>query len=254
MERSTVNPASSAISAHRGGSELFQPETIEAYASSLETGAEYIELDIRRTADRKLVVYHDACAPEHSPLATTTYDSLCKLVGYRVPRVGDILRLIAGKALGHLDVKEIGYEHEIVELALATLGKDNFIITSLDDTSIATIRRGFPDVAAALSLGRDLRTVPRSAWIETRISELFPMRRIHACGANWAALNQRLARAGALSHCHHNGIKAMVWTANNDKDIAHWLGDRRVRVLVTDRPSHAVSMRTSLLRRSEARD
>ncbi len=43
-----------AISAHgpRSG-------TIEAYAMALETGAEYVEFDIRRTADGELAAYHD---------------------------------------------------------------------------------------------------------------------------------------------------------------------------------------------------
>jgi glycerophosphoryl diester phosphodiesterase len=33
--------------------------TIEAYARALETGAEYVEFDIRRTADGELAAFHD---------------------------------------------------------------------------------------------------------------------------------------------------------------------------------------------------
>jgi glycerophosphoryl diester phosphodiesterase len=34
--------------------------TIEAYADALETGAEYVEFDIRWTADGELAAFHDA--------------------------------------------------------------------------------------------------------------------------------------------------------------------------------------------------
>ncbi len=43
-----------AISAHGP-----QAGTIEAYASAVETGAEYVEFDIRRTADGELAAFHD---------------------------------------------------------------------------------------------------------------------------------------------------------------------------------------------------
>lgn len=45
-----------AVSAHgpRAG-------TLDAYARALETGAEYVEFDIRRTADGELAAFHDAC-------------------------------------------------------------------------------------------------------------------------------------------------------------------------------------------------
>jgi glycerophosphoryl diester phosphodiesterase len=249
-----ISGCSVAISAHRGGCEGSQAETIEAYASSLRTGAEYVEFDTRRTADGELVVYHDAYTPQANALASITYKRLRELAGYEVPRVVDVMQLIAGKAMGHLDLKETGYEHELVELALGILGKGTFIVTSLEDSSIAAIRADFSDVAAALSLGRKLRTMPASTWIKTRANELFPMGRIRACGADWAALNQRFARVGVLSQCHRSGIKAMIWTANSDKDIAYWLADPRVSVLVTDRPGHAVSMRAALKTQTTARD
>jgi glycerophosphoryl diester phosphodiesterase len=248
-----MNFSTVAISAHRGGFESSQAETIEAYVSSLGTGAEYVEFDIRRTGDGELVVYHDAHI-DQTTLAATTHERLCELAGYEVPKVATVMQLIAGKAMGHVDLKETGYEHEIVDLALTILGDANFIVTSLEDSSITAIRERFPGVSAALSLGRELRAIPPSTLIKTRRSELFPMRRIRSCGANWAALNQRLALAGVLAKCHRAGVSAMIWTANSDKDIARWLADPRVSVLVTDRPRHAVSMRTSLQIEIAARD
>jgi glycerophosphoryl diester phosphodiesterase family protein len=82
-----------AISAHapRAG-------TIEAYARALETGAEYVEFDIRRTADGELAAFHDARTRQGEALAAISYARLCQLAGYEVPRVADVMALIAGKA------------------------------------------------------------------------------------------------------------------------------------------------------------
>jgi glycerophosphoryl diester phosphodiesterase len=235
-----------AISAHKGGSENGQSATLEAYAHAADTGAEYVEFDIRSTGDGELVVHHDSHTCQGDAVAAVSYARICALAGFEVPRVADVMRLIAGKAIGHLDLKAIGGEEEVVGTALDILGPGNFVVTSLEDESVAAIRARFPDVSVALSLGRDLRTVPRLKWAQIRLSELFPMRRIRACGADWAAVNRQLAAAGVLAQCYRNGITTMIWTVNEDKELMRWLEDSRVAVLITDRPAHAVALRAAL--------
>ena len=220
--------------------------TIEAYADALETGAEYVEFDIRRTADGELAAFHDARTSQGDPLAAISYARLCALAGYPVPRVAEVMATIAGKATGHLDLKDIGGEEQIVELALDILGPGNFVVTTLEDQSVAAIKARFPAVPAALSLGRDLDEVPRSRRAATRLSELFPMRRVRACRADWVAVHRRLAAAGVLAQCQRAGIKAMVWTVDEDTEIRRWLADRRVTVLITNRPADAVALRASM--------
>jgi len=236
-----------AVSAHRGGSEHAAAATSEAYKEAAGAGAEYAEFDIRKTRDDVLVVYHDQHAGEAGPLVKDLpYEQLCDLLGYTVPRVEDVMQLLAGKVIGHLDLKETGYEAEIINLALDTFGPGNFVATSLEDTSILSIKQGFPEVAAALSLGRDLAEIPRARWASVRYSELFPMRRIRACRADWVAVNHRLARLGVLRSCGRNGIGAMVWTVDADDLIDRFLPDERVDVLITNRPEHAVRRRAEL--------
>ena len=48
------------IIGHRGASASHPENTIEAFRAAAEQGAHGIELDVRRTADDVLVVYHDA--------------------------------------------------------------------------------------------------------------------------------------------------------------------------------------------------
>ena len=222
---------------------------MEAYQSSLETGAEYVEFDIRRTADDQLVIYHDdhvTESPQKTPLRRLSHAELSTLAGYAVPRVTDVMELIAGRAIGHLDLKDIGGEDEIIKLALEVLGPDNVVATTLEDVSVARIKELFPQVRTALSLGRELPAAPTAQRIRTRMSELFPLRRIRACGADWVAVHHRLARRTVLQICARHGIGAMVWTVNDAAGIDRFLSDPRVSVLITDRPGFAARRRAAL--------
>jgi glycerophosphoryl diester phosphodiesterase len=235
-----------AISAHRGGGEDACAGTYEAYASAVAAGADYAEFDIRRTADGELAVYHDAHVGEHTAVGQLSYARLCRAAGYEVPRAADVMRLIAGRARGHLDLKETGAEDAVIEQALEFLGPGNFVVTTLEDASVHAIKTRFPAVAAGLSLGRDLRGLPRLARPLARRGEVFPLRRIRACGADWVAMHHGLARAGVLRRCRGSHVKTMIWTVNSDAEIARWLADPRVDVLVTDRPRCAIASREKL--------
>lgn len=232
-----------AVSAHKGGSEDAPPATWEAYETALTTGAEYVEFDIRRTRDGDLVVFHDPWIAGR-PVAGLTYEELCGAAGHRVPLVREVMRLIAGRAIGHLDLKEIGDEDEVIRLALDVLGPGNFVATTLEDSSIGRIKKSFPEVTTALSLGRDLREIRRVMRLPARLREVYPLGRMRACGADWLAVHRRLARANVLRLCGRFGIPAMVWTVNGEPQLRRFLADPRVTVLITDRPRYALSLRT----------
>ena len=238
------------ISAHRGGSEQARAATYEAYEHALTSGAEYAEFDIRRTADGALVVYHDPRLGENGPLLSgLSYAELCDQAGYPVPRVPDVMAMLAGRLLGHLDLKDIGYEAEVIQLALQHFGPDGFVATTMEDVSVATIKDKFPNVLTALSLGRDSAEIPAWKLAQVRQSELFPMRRIRECGADWVAANYQLARRGVTERCRKNGIGVMVWTVDRDDLIDQFLADSRVNVLITNRPAFAVQRRAQFLGR-----
>jgi glycerophosphoryl diester phosphodiesterase len=240
------------VSAHRGGSEHARPATYDAYEDAVTTGAEYAEFDIRRTGDGELVVYHDphAGGPGGTPrrVADLTYAGLCAAAGYRVPRAGDVMALLARHGLaGHLDLKEAGYEADVIALAMASFGDPGrFVATTLEDGSVRAIKTTFPQVKAALSLGRDLREVAARRWLGVRAGELAPLRRIRRCGADWVAVNYQLARLGVIRACHGAGVGVMVWTVDGDAHVDEFLGDGRVAVLITNRPRFAVGRRALL--------
>lgn len=98
-----------------------------------------------------------------------------------------------------------------------------------------------------MSLGRDLHDVPRRQWARIRHSELFPIRRLRNCAADWAAVDFKLARFGVIGACRRNSIGIMVWTVDSDMLIDRFLKDQRIEVLITNRPHYAVRRRRDLV-------
>jgi glycerophosphoryl diester phosphodiesterase len=218
------------------------------YRDALAAQADYVEFDIRRTADAELVTFHDARTRQGRLVSQVGYGQLCDLVGREVPKVADVLALIRGRARAHLDLKETGAEGLLVRLALDILGPGEFIITSPEDASVAAIRRRFPaaaevPVALTLSAGRLAPGPAGTGALRTRLSELRPWSRLRACGADWVAVDHRLALAGIVRQCRRRHLKVMVWTVNNDLELRYWLSRPGVDVLVTDRPARAVALR-----------
>jgi glycerophosphoryl diester phosphodiesterase len=232
------------ISAHDGGAEQARRGTWEAYEHAVTTGAELAELDIRRAGDGSLVVHHDAALPGGPAIAGLSYPDLCAAAGYRVPLAGEVLALLSRHGLAaHLDLKETGYEADVAKLAVAALGEDNVIATTLEDTSVSALKTSFPQMVCALSLGRDLHEVPPRQWARVRASELAPLRRVRRCRADWVAVNWKLARLGVLRACHRAGVGVMVWTVDGDAQLDAFLRDERVSVVITNRPGHAARLR-----------
>ena len=243
---SEVPGGTAAISAHRGGREAARPGTLEAYRHALAAGAEYAEFDVRRTLDGRFVSFHGARAPR-APWAGAvprlSYGRLCELAGYRVPLAVEIMELLAGRALGHLDLKETADGAAIMEQALGTLGPSGFVVTTGAAPVAAAIKRHFPMVAVALTVGGDMAQTARFTWQRVRAPGLTRLDAVVACQAGWAAVHHRTARASLLEECRRQGIKTMVWTVNQPRALARWLSDPRVDVVVTDRPARAAALR-----------
>jgi glycerophosphoryl diester phosphodiesterase len=242
----TSNPVQ--ISAHAGLRVHAETGGMQACRDALTAKADYVEFDIRRTADAELVTFHDSRTRQGRVISQLGYAQLCDLAGYEVPKVADVLAVIKGRARAHLDLKETGDEEQLVRLALDVLGAGEFIITSPDDASVAVIRSRFPaaaDVPVALTLraGGLMPGPGRKGTPRALLSELRPWSRLRACDADWVAVDHRLALAGVVRQCRRRHLKVMVWTVNSDWELRYWLSRQRIDVLVTDRPARAVALR-----------
>jgi len=209
-------------------------------------GVEYVEFDIRRSADGLFVVHHDERIGRSGPrIAELNHAELCAGAGYEVPTMVNVLALLAPCSIAHLDIKDTGHEVDAVKIALDAVGPDAFVASTAGDHSIAAIRALEPKVQTALSLGQRLRghTRPRA---RPRPREDCSIRRMVHSGCRWVIINHLLVTGGLLRNCTARGIGVMVWTVNDPRRVRKYLTDNRIDVVITDRPELALSIRAAL--------
>ncbi|MFC7660672.1 glycerophosphodiester phosphodiesterase [Pseudonocardia benzenivorans] len=151
------DPCRPAISAHRGGVESGRAQTSDAFAAAIRFGVEYVELDVRRCADGRLVTHHDERVTGGGPrISEVSYPELVAVAGFEVPLLRDVLRLVTPHAIAQLDLK-VPDAADVVGEALGVCGPEQLMISSVTETTLAEVRAIEPKVATVLSLGQRIR-------------------------------------------------------------------------------------------------
>jgi glycerophosphoryl diester phosphodiesterase len=232
------------ISAHQGGRVMEGVSAADRYRQAIALGVDYVEFDVRRTRDGMTVIHHDDWTKSGRVFRDFAYSDLTDELGSEALTLDELLDVAAGHVGLHLDLKEPGYEAEIVKVMLDRCPIEEFVITSGVE-EIRTIKEGFPQVRAGLSIGDDLTSVAPWLRVRHRLSELFPRRRIERSRADFIAVHQDLAVLSALRYCDRHGVPAWVWTVDDERSIARFLADRRVTTLITNRPDIALRLRSA---------
>ena len=118
------------VTVHRGAWYLAPENTLAAYQAALDLGADGLEIDVRRTGDHRLVLFHDHAIDrllDGVGLLEDMYYEELMLYPFRedqpgperrhfVPTLGQGLKLLrARRGFAHLDVKSAGIDQAIVE-------------------------------------------------------------------------------------------------------------------------------------------
>jgi glycerophosphoryl diester phosphodiesterase len=230
------------ISAHRGACGVEGLPAAESFRRAIALGVDFVEFDVRRTADGVNVIHHDDGTASGRAIRDLALRDLIEELGPQALTFDELLDIAAARVGLHLDLKEPGYEAEIVHVALARSPPDQLVVTGAD-ASIRAIKQQFPHLRAGLSLGDDVTHL--APWLKARerLSELFPGRRVARSGADFVAVHQQLARLTVLRYCARRHIPAWVWTVDEEPAIATFMADPRVTTIITNRPDIALRLR-----------
>jgi glycerophosphoryl diester phosphodiesterase len=232
------------IIAHRGASSLARENTIESFQKAIEIGVDMIEFDVRRTRDQALIVHHDELM-EGKPVKELTYDEISKMAigqGFSISTFEEVLKCTSGKIKLDVEIKEEGYEKEIVELLLKYFKKDQFVMTSFYDSCIRKIKDDYPNTKTGLILGISKPKNP----ILARASEFFPHKRCREAKADFLVPHWRLLWFGFLDRAKRENKPVFVWTVNDQRRIWKMLHDQRIGGIITDRPDLAISLKQKM--------
>lgn len=228
-----------AIIAHRGASKLAGTDnTIESFALAIELGADYVEMDVRQTKDKKLVVFHDDIIDD-TPVKFLTFEELNKKTGekgYSVPLFEDVLKLCQGKIKLDIELKETGYEFKVLTAVKKYFSYDGFMIKSFLDTAVKKVELLDKRVNTGLLLGY------KNADVKRRVNEFLPKRRLAQLDVDFVSPHYKLITWDYMLRMRIHKKKVYVWTANDDAIIKKLL-KKNVDGIITDVPDKALRLR-----------
>ena len=220
------------VIAHRGASATHPENTIEAFQAAAEQGAQGIELDVRRTADDVLVVYHDA----HLASGAVIRDTDSADLPSSVPTLADALAACADLWL-NVEIKnmpsdpdydsELGLSVAVAGLIAAFDASERVMVSSFDIASVDRIRSIDP-------------TIPLAWVVWAQADPMSLIQRTSAHGLDAIHPHDLLVDAGFVRRAHDAGLDVNVWTVD-DADRIRELADLGVDGIITNRPADAVA-------------
>ena len=229
------------IIAHRGASALVAHEnTLEAFEKAIEIGAQAMEFDVRLTRDKVIISYHDEYIEEGLKISNLTYNEIeekANKKGFSVPTVEEILKISKNKIILDIELKETGYEEELIQLVTSYLGYEQFFMKSFLDESIIKIKEIDPNIRTGLLLGVNK---PKNL-ILTRISELFPHYRILKAKPDFISPNYQVLKLGFINRMKLHKLPIFVWTVN-DEVLMKKLLKSDITAIITDYPDFGLKV------------
>lgn len=226
------------IIAHRGASAYARENTLEAFERAIALQADMVEFDVRRTRDRQIIVYHD---PEigRRPIRKLTFAEIRQL-DPAVPLLEEVLELCQHRI--HLDVelKEMGYEPQVMRLLMRYFDPDRFVVTSFHPFTLKRVKRCFPDTTTGFLFSEVTADVCRSLrWGAKSVRD-----RIRRMKVDFVAPDWQLLDAKVLAQALGDDRPVWVWTVNDEIVMQSLMQDLRIEGIITDRPDVGMQIRS----------
>jgi glycerophosphoryl diester phosphodiesterase len=219
------------IIGHRGASAAWPENTIEAFRGAAALGADWVELDVRRTRDGALAVHHDAHLPDGRAIVELRAAELPPAV----PSLAEALDACAPMGV-NVEIKNSPQDVDF-DGTIALAGP---VVAAIDASSVAVIVSSFhpPTVARVREIA------PHVATAQLTFDLRDPARVVaRVAAAGHAALHPYDATVTAelVALAHDAGLAVNVWTVD-DPDRMRVLADMGVDGIVTNVPDVAVQV------------
>ena len=179
------------VSAHNG------------YPNWLNSGADFMEVDIRRTPREVIVLAHDALQPNR-----------------KYVELDEVLGAACGKIGLQLDLKELGYEDVLLTRVLERCAPDRVVVTTDRSDALRHIKHVHPDVKAGLT-----------------------RRNVEETDFDFLCLDHSFVDDDALDFCLQRDIAVWLWTVDSLRQMRRFFDDGRIAGLITNRPDRALALR-----------
>jgi glycerophosphoryl diester phosphodiesterase len=224
-----------AVTAHRGASIAAPENTMAAFRAAMDAGADYAELDVQLTRDRRLVVLHDAdlmrMGGDPRRVAASTLAELqavdvgsrygAAFAGERVPSLEQVIAAVRGRMKINVELKYNVPDPDLAPAVVDLLRREDFldevVITSLDYAALRRVKELEPRLRTGHIVTAAVGDVTRSQ-------------------ADFLSLNLARATPLLLRRARRAGKDVHVWTVNHP-DVMLRMVERGVANVITDDPA-----------------
>ncbi len=222
------------ISAHRGSSMLAPENTIPAIERAIVDGADYVEIDVRLTADKVPVLLHDRdlrrVAGKPVPIWELDLKEVQRLdagswfhprfAGVGIPTLEEVIEVVGDRARIYLEIKPSRHTPDLTRIVVELLQEKDYV----DQVLLGAMD---PEVLKeARNLEPELRT---SLFVHTAIGE--PDRSL----LDALGLRAAITTVEDIQRAHRHGHELHVWTVNDRREMSRFI-DMGVDNIITDRP------------------
>ena len=197
---------------HRGAAGHAPENTLAAIRAGISLGVDFVEMDVRRTRDGRLVALHDARVDRTtsgkglvSAMSWEEVQALDAGAGERVPDVKAALAAADGLAGVMLEVKSPWTGAELYRAVAASGFSSAVVYASFLHAELREIRRLDAKARTLALMGR----VP-----------LLRAARARAAEADLVGLNEAAATRELVAALHRAGLEVWVYTVNEPERIA----------------------------------
>lgn len=211
---------------HRGA-RAYEPEnTLRSFKKAVEMGVDAVELDVRKTKDRQLVVIHDADVKKTtdgkglvSELTLKEIKEFSAGKGEKIPTLKEALDFLDNKAKILIELKETDVEKQVLAVVRENGLQKNVIIVSFIEEALGKVRELDKEVETGLIYVKHKN--PIKAALDLEASYLLPL--------------YRFTHTANVKKAHENGLKVIVWTINKPEEVIEYI-KKGVDGIASDKP------------------
>ncbi len=220
---------------HRGASAHAADNTIEAFELALAHGADGVELDVRFTADGKVVLHHDPDVGEMGPLVHHDFATI-RHTHPELPTLDEALAVL-GDLIINVEIKNAPFEVDfdpddhMAEVIARWVGRhdihERVIVTSFNPSAVAAVRAADPLIVTGQL------TSPGFDWLQS-------LQAIADAGHTWVAphfSDLLIDPEGAVAAAHDLDLRVVAWTVDDAGHITA-LATAGIDAIISDDPAH----------------
>jgi glycerophosphoryl diester phosphodiesterase len=209
---------------HRGARAYEIENTLESFNKAIKSGANAIELDVRQSKDRKLVVIHDdnlkKVFGKDVLVSRVTLKDLKQLTENKVPTLEEALEFIDKKVEKILvELKEVGYENKVLEIVKKGKLKDRAVIISFHEETLINVRKLDKTIETGLVYAKYKNPVDAALRLN----------------AQYLVTLYRFTHTRDVEKAHKNNLKVIVWTINTKQEVEEYIA-KGIDGIASDKP------------------